>query len=229
LNFRVSRFNPNDICLHRSRGGSGVIEVLIVVATLALLVVVALSGILGWRSYPRGARITCVNNLKQVGLAARIWANDYGDVFPWAAPISSNGVKELALSGDVAALFRSMSNECGSPKILKCPSDLKRTKESDWAKLKNSNISYFIGLDSDETKPQIILSGDRNISGGVLTSNRIVDVRATNILVWGADIHAHQGNIGLGDGSAMQLNNPGLRRQTLLQSTNLSVVRFAFP
>ncbi len=43
----------------------------------------------------------CVNNLKQVGLAARIWANDHGDVFP--------------------RVFSEFETELGTSKILFCP------------------------------------------------------------------------------------------------------------
>lgn len=51
----------------------------------------------------RAERIACINNLKQIGLAARIWGGDHGD----AAPPD----------------FLSMSNELNTPKILVCPSD----------------------------------------------------------------------------------------------------------
>ena len=164
--FRKSDMNRYS-SLYRSIGGFGALEVLIVVATIALFAVVLLSGI-AVRSSPKSARIACINNLKQIGLAVRMWSADNGDVFPWAAPISSNGVKELAFSGNVAALFLSMTNEILSSKILTCPSDSKRNRETNWVKLSNKNISYFIGLDVDERKPQTILSGDRNISGGNL-------------------------------------------------------------
>ena len=150
--------------------------------------------------------------------------------------MSTNGVKELATSGNVAALFRSMSNELNNPKTLNCPSDTRRKRESDFSKLSNKNISYFVGLDADETKPQTILSGDRNISGGLFVSNRVMEVRITNVLVWGADIHIHAGNIGLGDGSVCQANNVGLQKQVTahhLSFTNggmaVPAARFALP
>jgi hypothetical protein len=217
------------ICSDRSRNAGGVLELMIVVATLALLVVLVLAEF-PRRSHVSRCRIHCINNLKQMGLAARMWAGDNGGVFPWAVSTSSNGVRELVLAGDVAtALFLSMSNECGTPKILWCPNDLKRTKEADWAKLNNGNISYFIGLDADETKPQTILSGDRNLAGGIFTSNRIMEVRATNVLVWGADIHRHCGNIGLGDGSAQQVSDTTLQNQASNQAQAIPLARFAFP
>src|SRR5207249_4582572 len=155
---------------------------------------------------------------------------DHDDLFPWSIAMSSNGVKEIATSGNVAALLLSMSNELNSPKILYCPTDAKRKREADFSKLSNNNLSYFIGLDADETMPQTILSGERNISGGVFTSNRVMEVRATNVLAWGKDMHVHNGNIGLGDGSVQQMTDISLQRQVLSQATNaVKVARFALP
>ncbi|MGD0262718.1 MAG: hypothetical protein ABSD29_23375 [Verrucomicrobiota bacterium] len=70
----------------------------------------------------RGERIACVNNLKQLGLAARIWAENNGDVYP----------------PDILA----MTNEMGTPKILVCPGDHGREAAKDWASYTSANCSY---------------------------------------------------------------------------------------
>lgn len=57
----------------------------------------------------KAGRIKCVNNLKNVGLAARIWATDNGD--------------QQHLPKD----FPTMTNELGTPKILICPADPTRS------------------------------------------------------------------------------------------------------
>jgi hypothetical protein len=208
--------------------GLTLIDVLIVIVTLGLLIVFALTRVTT-RCVP-ASRISCVNNLKQVGLAARMWSADHGNVFPWSVSMNSNGVKEIAMSGNVAAIFLRMTNELSSPNILSCPNDAKRKRESDFWKLANSNISYFIGLDADEHIPQTILSGDRNISGGIVTSNRVMVIRSTNLMRWGTDIHGHAGNIGLGDGSVQQVNDTWLQSQVRSQATNgVAVARLAFP
>jgi len=71
----------------------------------------------------RAERIKCVNNLKQIGLAARIWAGDNTDVFPFD--------------------FLSMTNELNTFVILKCPSDKGRSVTS-WADVAAGNISYIM-------------------------------------------------------------------------------------
>ncbi len=161
----------------------------------------------------------------------RMWANDNGDKFPWQVSCETNGTLEFAESTQVFRHFLAVSNELSSPKVLACSSDKKVSRESDWAKLNNTHLSYFVGLDSNEAFPQTILSGDRNITGRVLASNGIMRFAATNQAGWGADLHNHQGNIGLGDGSALQFSESTLPKQiqAALLSTNVAALRFSIP
>ncbi len=69
----------------------------------------------------RAERIQCVNNLKQIGLAARIWAGDNSDVYP--------------------PDFISMTNEMSTWKIMQCPSDTVHNVTS-WADVASGNVSY---------------------------------------------------------------------------------------
>src|SRR5262249_39649674 len=62
------------------RGASGVIEVLAVFAILAILGAMLLPALS--RAKARAQRINAVNNLKQIGLAARTWALDNFDRLP---------------------------------------------------------------------------------------------------------------------------------------------------
>lgn len=79
--------------------------------------------------------ISCVNNLKQLGLAARIWATDNGDILP----------PDLL----------SMSNEIVAPKILVCPADEGRQPAADWSGFTLANTSYeFLAASGTETEPQ---------------------------------------------------------------------------
>jgi hypothetical protein len=82
----------------------------------------------------KAATINCVSNLKQMGLAARMYANNNKDRFPLN--------------------FISMSNELGTPKILTCNDDHVRTKMQSWADFNPTNVTYqFLapGLIDDAT------------------------------------------------------------------------------
>ncbi|HLX69768.1 MAG TPA: hypothetical protein VKV04_09100 [Verrucomicrobiae bacterium] len=69
-------------------------------------------------------RIQCVNNLKQLGLAMRIWEGDNHDKYPTS--------------------LAAMSNECSTVKILICPSDKSRQSNLSvsWADFNNDMSSY---------------------------------------------------------------------------------------
>jgi len=71
----------------------------------------------------RAFRIQCINNLKQIGLAMRVWAVDHGDTTP----------------PNVAA----MTNEIGSfLKVLVCPADTGRQPAESFATFSMANCSY---------------------------------------------------------------------------------------
>jgi hypothetical protein len=101
--------------------------------------------------------VGCVNNLKQIGLAARIWANDHNDVFP--------------------PDFISMKDELGTPKILFCPTDAAAIHVTEWSQLNPSSISYrFLNPNGNVSDPSKLLT-TCPIHGHVLLSDGSVQRR----------------------------------------------------
>ena len=207
-----------------SQSGLSVVEVLLVLATIALLAAFLLPAMT--RTHVHSHRISCTSSLKQIGVAYRLWSNDHEDKYPFA---STNAAGSLAFvnSPQVFRHYLVMSNELVMPKILVCSSDDKRTKALDFAALSNSNVSYFVGLDADESQPQTILSGDRNVTGGTLVSGFMRVFTAQSAAGWSTNIHVNAGNVGMGDGSVQQLTSPGLSR--LVQAQTLPTTRLAIP
>ncbi|MDB6030142.1 MAG: hypothetical protein JWM16_480 [Verrucomicrobiales bacterium] len=168
-----------------------------------------------------------MSNLKQVGLATRMFSNDHQDKFPWAVPKSRGGSLEYAGSTEVFRHFFAISNELTSPKVLCCPRDLERPKQSEWNRVSNSNVSYFVGLDADESQPQAILSGDRSLSttsrpwSGVMIVTKKSPPRVLPFL------HNNRIIIGFGDGSVQQMTESEVRNWLL--HTNNPPVRLALP
>jgi len=201
---------------------------------IELLVVIAIIGILASMLLPalakakgKALRISCVNNLRQVGLSFRMWSDDNESRFPWRLPPSDGGSQG---NPEAWRHFFAITNEIVTPKVFKCPSDSDKDKANDWsanpgsgfAGMGNGALSYFVGTDSDDNLPGVQIAGDRNVQG---TDNQTCDNAKINNATlldpptarWQSSIHNDAGNMLMGDGSVQQLSLGGLRRH--LQQT----------
>ena len=141
--------------------------------------------------------------------------------------LPSRAALEYAASTQVFRHFQIASNEINSPKLLVCDRDRQRTQSTNWNLLNNSNLSCFIGLDSDQAKPTTILSGDRTISTNGNMMSGVWQVSSNGPVVWAKGLHQGAGYIGLADGSVLPVNHDALRKQ--LQAGLLKTNRFAVP
>jgi len=209
-----------------SAAGKGftLIALLVVLAVLAILAAMLLPALA--KAKARALRIQCVNNLKQDGLAFRIWEGDNNDRYPMAVSNRLGGSLEWVTGGNAFRHFVVMSNELSTPKILVCPADT-RQAAPDFAHLQNNNLSYFVGLDAKESDPQLFLTGDRNITNGLTPVRTVLFLPSSKPAGWTEMIHNRVGNLGLSDGSVQQLSTAGL--QDAIRSNNSVTNRIALP
>jgi prepilin-type N-terminal cleavage/methylation domain-containing protein/prepilin-type processing-associated H-X9-DG protein len=207
--------------LHRARKRAfTLIELLVVIAIIGILASMLLPALA--KAKERARRIACVSNLRQVGLAFRMWGNDNEDRFPWRVPAADGGSQTLPQAW---MHFAVISNEISTPKVFRCNSDISRDRSYDWSNtsdgfltMQNQALSYFVGLDSDDSLPLMHVAGDRNVLGQDNQNCAQAQLAGgvTHLPVatsgWESMIHGSAGNMVMGDGSVQMLTVPGLRK-----------------
>jgi prepilin-type N-terminal cleavage/methylation domain-containing protein len=181
----------------RKIGAFTLIELLVVIAIIAILASMLLPALA--RAKQKAQRIQCINNLKQVGTAYRIWSNDNGDKFPAQQTVALGGWQDFITSESGNTLgaqtyynYTLMQNEMGqSPKIVLCPSDDRNANtnffgagqygispstygggvalQATSGTFNNMYLSYWVGVGANDTYPQALLGGDRNLGASGAT------------------------------------------------------------
>ena len=154
-----------------------------------------------------------------------MWLDDNENKFPWLTSTNDGGTQTIPFTW---AHYSVVSNELLSAKVLHCPSDPEKLIASDFSTsagsglldLQNKALSYFIGTEAQEDRPNMHLTGDRNIVGkdgqnctpaqlnGVITGLNPADKPH-----WESTIHTRAGNMGFVDGSVQQLTDNALLTQ----------------
>ena len=234
--------------LRKKIGAFTLLELLVVIAIIAILAALLLPALA--RAKAKAQRISCANNLKQVGLAMRTFAIDNDGNMPMSLAGAAGGASEdigtrvvsTTQTGSRGAckMFLAASNELSTPKILFCPSEYEtqtRQAATSFAPINtgsvastipytnDNNISYFIGVDAQETQPQMFLTGDHNLGGNanppttayaVAGASSVFQSLGTNFTAnqgpaWMDNMHSKQGNVGLADGSVQGFSRSRLQ------------------
>jgi prepilin-type N-terminal cleavage/methylation domain-containing protein len=216
------------------RNGFTLIEVLVVIAIITVLIALFLSSFASTRD--RSPQVQCMNNLRQLGTAFRLWADDNNGFYPMHYAGNTNyPMLNLATSwlgytrdyADAHMYFKAMSNELSTPKLLVCSQD-KRTAATNFLSLQASNVSYFVGLDAFESNANMLMAGDRNmIVNSNLVEMGLVNVTISDRVVWSTAIHNESGDVTLADGSVQKFSNSQLQRHLSITGTNEN--RLVFP
>jgi len=178
------------------------------------------------KSRRHASKLTCVENLKFIGVCERGYAEDHNGNFPWMLSTTLGGSLEYCgMGGQTFRHFQVQSNYIQMRDGIICPQDARRAAMS-WVDLANTNVSYFVGLDSKPDLRMSIVAGDRNI-----TPDSSVTLQANQSTppswVKSVGLHADRGHLAFSDGHVEELDSVGLA--SAIQQTGILTNHFAVP
>ncbi len=209
------------------------IELVVVVAVIAVLVSMLLPA---FKRPKIRDGMSCMNCLKEIGTAYRLWAGDHGDLVPSQQSVANGGWKELLTNANQGAIcwtnYAIMQNELGqSPRLVICPHDERLPAANFASNFDNTHVSYFVGVSANNIYPQSIAGGDRNLGPGTNSGAEFgfspkdgkgndVAIPISGPVSWSLKMHsagktAGAGNILLGDGSVQQVSSATFRKNWL--------------
>ncbi len=214
---------------HRKTTALTLLEVLVIIVCLFVssLFILGLINEAGWKS--KAQRVNCINNLKEIGVAYKLWGGDSTANFQLHNSTARGGVKELVQRGIAYVRYQVMSNNLTTPKLLICPADINKIAATNFStNFGNKNISYFVGVDASDVWPQTLLSGDDNFEiGDVPVKSGLLEFSTNAPIAWTTKRHKNAGNIGLADGSVWLTDDKQLVQKLI--ETGLATNRLAIP
>ena len=217
-------------------------------AAIALLALVAAPLLAS--SHPDSKRFGCYNNLRQIGIAGQIWANDHADRLPWVTPVSEGGTRPNPGTKPAVAWVDliTLSNQLFSPRVFACPQDSATKVAANWSSgasgfantiFRGNALSYFLSYHGEPVFPRSVVIGDRDLRpsslGSPSTCGRAfvtgyATVNSQDFSVsWTNVVHARAGHFLFVDGSVAFIDNRHVLGALMDIKANVSPIHLIGP
>jgi len=188
------------------------VDLCVALGTVLVLSTLFLRAQIGSDSRTRTQNMVCMDNLRQIGVAFRGWANDHHNKLPMEIGSHEGGSADAVANGQPWLHFKVLSNYFGTTRTVICPSD-DRLPATSFSSLASTNVSYFVGVNVRGNVPEMLLSGDRNLTNGAAPQSSVIELTEPSRAGWTEGMHSRSGNALFTDGSVRHLSTAGLQRQ----------------
>lgn len=178
-----------------TRHGFTLIELLVVIAIIAILAAILFPVFARAREQAR--RSSCLSNLKQIGLAALSYCQDYDETFPASSAWASGTWGPASVQWPSATDFKTaIKPYCKSDMLFACP-DHYAAANAEWQSLGGSSY-WFIAGDEGYVVPNNSWAGtewyrQRKLNAQTLSS---ISYASTAVMVCDASPGSHNGMAG---------------------------------
>lgn len=212
---------------------AGFTRIELMALTAAVSVLVALALPLVASTSTSAARISCFNNLRQLGTAELLFSNNHNERPPWLTPVEEGGT--LPATSKYAAPWTEMivlSNDLASPRVLACPSDSSSQVASHWggtagglanSGLRANAVSYFLSFHGQIEQGHTLVSGDRDFTPSayppLACSRRVLNTamlrQGDPSIGWTNAVHRNSGHLLFMDGTVEYVDSAGFRASAI--------------
>ena len=147
------------------RSGFGLIEILIVVSILCLLMLLIIPIFSAVRK--RSRRMTCLSNLRQVGMSLQLYAQDYEEFMPpWANRKHDEGGQSTPWDSP-ENMYLAVYRKSSDPRILFCPTDVYARKDIDVFGVNHKYSSYYFHMQPPDSPEGVLTITGLTLGGAI--------------------------------------------------------------